>query len=250
MRAIARIERFFERLVERPSARLFRTKVRPIHVLRRIERAMEADRRFVGGREIVPDQYRVRLNPGDLAALGGLESVAEDLASGALRFARSHGYTLRERPRVELHAEAAIRTGEIEVSDAFSPPLAAAALAHGGDVGTRMFEIPVVRSPRVELEIREPRRGPRRVEIGGEPMSIGRASDCDLVLADGRVSRYHARLRPRDGVIVLTDLGSTNGTFVNDQRIAEVVLGEGDRIRLGETQLAVERAASDAPPPA
>ncbi len=245
MRAMARLERFFERLVERPSARLFRARLQPVQILRRIERAMEAERRVAGGRNLVPDRFRVRLNPADVAALGGLETMAEDLASGALRFARGHGYSVRDRPRVSLQADPTIGPGEIAVGSAFSPPGGDRQVA-AADAGTRTFEVPVVRAPRVRLEIHEPRRAPRQLELGVQPMSIGRASDCDLVLVDGRVSRHHARLRPRDGVIVLTDLGSTNGTFVNDQRIAEVVLGEGDRIQVGETQLLVQRAAGDA----
>ena len=44
VRAMSRVERFFERLVERPSARLFKTRLQPIQILRRIERAMEAER--------------------------------------------------------------------------------------------------------------------------------------------------------------------------------------------------------------
>jgi pSer/pThr/pTyr-binding forkhead associated (FHA) protein len=63
------------------------------------------------------------------------------------------------------------------------------------------------------------------------------------VLRDSRVSRRHARLAARDGVLVLTDLGSTNGTRVNGHRITEVVLGEGDRIAIGETVMVVEAAS-------
>ncbi|NJD28834.1 MAG: DUF2662 domain-containing protein, partial [Chloroflexi bacterium] len=237
----------FERLVERPSARLFRTRLRPTHVLRRVERAMEADRRISQGRDLVPDRFRVRLNPADLEALGPLDAVAAELASGALRFARAHGFTVRERPRVALHADPAIESGEVAVAVAFSPPVRPGPQAAGDDAGTRIFDVPVVRAPRIRLAVREPGRPPRDVALGAEPMSVGRAPDCDLVLADARVSRHHARLGPRDGVIVLSDLGSTNGTYVNDQRVTEVVLGEGDRIQLGNTQLAVERAPDDAP---
>ena len=59
-------------------------------------------------------------------------------------------------------------------------------------------------------------------------MRIGRAPECELVLKDNRVSRRHARLAARDGVLILTDLGSTNGTRVNGNRVTEVVLGAGD----------------------
>ncbi len=86
----------------------------------------------------------------------------------------------------------------------------------------------------------------RRIPMTGAPMRIGRAPECELVLKDNRVSRRHARLAARDGVLVLTDLGSTNGTRVNGNRVTEVVLGAGDRIQIGETSLVVETTGAEA----
>jgi pSer/pThr/pTyr-binding forkhead associated (FHA) protein len=81
------------------------------------------------------------------------------------------------------------------------------------------------------------------VSLDGAPIRIGRAPDNDLVLADDRISRHHARIQGRGGVLVLTDLDSTNGSFVNGRRAQEVVLGDGDRLQFGRTVLSVERAA-------
>jgi hypothetical protein len=239
---MSRVERFFERLVERPSARLFGTRLQPIQVLRRIERAMEAERGAGGRSGLVPDQFTVRLNPDDLAGLTQAEEVAGELASGALRFARAHGYALRERPRVTLRADAMLRPGETEVEAAVS---AAAEPANAGDAvesGTRVFEVPVVDAPDVVLEIREPNRAMRRIPVSGAPIRIGRAPECELVLKDSRVSRRHARLHARNGMLVLTDLGSTNGTRVNGHRVTELVLGAGDRIMIGDTSVVIEAA--------
>jgi hypothetical protein len=242
---MSRVERFFERLVERPTARLFGTRLQPIQVLRRIERAMEAERGAGGRSGLVPDQFTVRLNPDDLAGLTQAEEVAAELASGALRFARAHGYALRERPRVTLHADAMLRPGETEVEAAVSPaPGAAEADDDAAESGTRVFEVPVVRAPDVVLDIREPGRAPRRIPVSGAPIRIGRAPECELVLKDSRVSRRHARLHARNGVLVLTDLGSTNGTRVNGHRVTELVLGEGDRIEIGDTKVVIEAAAA------
>ena len=82
--------------------------------------------------------------------------------------------------------------------------------------------------------------------FSGAPIRIGRAPECELVLRDSRVSRRHARLFARDGVLILTDLGSTNGTLVNGNRITEVALGAGDRIQIGESSLVVEAAPTGA----
>src|SRR5688572_24726834 len=62
---------------------------------------------------------------------------------------------------------------------------------------------------------------------------IGRASDLDMVLVEDMVSRKHAKLSTTGGQVMLQDLGSTNGTFVNGEKIKKVTLKEGDRILIG-----------------
>ena len=66
---------------------------------------------------------------------------------------------------------------------------------------------------------------------------LGRGTDCDLRLVDPGVSRHHAELRVEDGEVVLVDLGSTNGTFVNGQPVRRVLLTDGTRVTLGRTTL-------------
>ena len=239
---MSRVERFIERLVERPSARLFRTRLQPIQVLRRIERAMEAGRHAEGTRGLVPDKFTVRLNPDDLAALIPAEAVASELASGALTFARAHAYALRDRPRVTLQPDPTLRPGEAEVDAGISPAAEAVVSVEHVSSGTRVFEVPIVRAPEVVIEVREPGRAARRIPLSGAPIRIGRAPECELVLKDSQVSRKHARLHAREGLLVLTDLGSTNGTRVNGHRVTELVLGAGDRIQIGDTSLVVEAA--------
>lgn len=246
VRAMSRVERFIERLVERPSARLFRTRLQPIQVLRRIERVMEAGRGADGRRGLVPDRFTVRLHPDDLATLMPAEAVASELASGALSFARAHGYALRDRPRVTLQPDSTLRPGEAEVDAEVSPTVEAVISDEHADGGTRVFEVPVVRAPDVVIEVREPGRAARRIPVSGAPIRIGRAPECELVLKDSRVSRRHARLHARDGVLVLTDLGSSNGTRVNGHRVTELVLGAGDRIQIGDTNMVVEAAPAEA----
>jgi len=65
-------------------------------------------------------------------------------------------------------------------------------------------------------------------------MLIGRASDCDLVLSGPQVSRRHAAIEPSGAAYRLLDLGSANGTFLNDARISQGELHDGDRIQIQE----------------
>jgi hypothetical protein len=249
---MARVERFIERLVERPTARVFGTRLQPVQVLRRIEREMEGARRRVGDRDLAPDRFIVRLAPTDLVGLGSPDGVAGRLASASLAFARTRGLLLRQRPTVVLESDPRLERGDVEVETAFSPPVAPAAEpndaeGHGGPAGTRVFEVPAVLAPAASLEIVEPGRSGRRCELGSGPTMIGRSSDCDVVLADAHASRRHARLEVRGGVLVLADLGSTNGTRVNGHRVREVVLGVGDRIEIGQTVLRVVEHEPTAP---
>ncbi|NWF64129.1 MAG: FHA domain-containing protein [Chloroflexi bacterium] len=71
--------------------------------------------------------------------------------------------------------------------------------------------------------------------LEGEQLTIGRDSTNGVAINDAEVSRKHARLMFQGGKFVLEDLGSTNGTFVNGQRLAgPVVLKPGDVVSLGE----------------
>ena len=71
----------------------------------------------------------------------------------------------------------------------------------------------------------------------GRPTVLGRSRACDVVLADDSVSRRHAMLVREGGRVVLTDLGSTNGTLVNGRWVTQAEVRPGDRVRLGGVDL-------------
>ena len=70
---------------------------------------------------------------------------------------------------------------------------------------------------------------------------IGRLAESDIVLDDPGASRRHAEVRRQDGEFVIADLGSTNGTMVNESTVGERTLEEGDRITIGKTVLEFRR---------
>ncbi|GMV16835.1 MAG: DUF4388 domain-containing protein [Polyangiaceae bacterium] len=73
----------------------------------------------------------------------------------------------------------------------------------------------------------------------GRQIVIGRSSDLDMVLVEEMVSRRHAQISMNGGVISIEDLGSTNGTFVNGEKIQRATLREGDRVLVGTSILKV-----------
>ncbi len=76
-----------------------------------------------------------------------------------------------------------------------------------------------------------------RVQLGETRLMIGRGTTCELILDADSVSRQHACVEWSDGQHRLVDKGSTNGTFVNHQRIGERVLHDGDQIQIGKALL-------------
>jgi hypothetical protein len=264
---LAAIERFFERIFERPAVLLFRTRLQPVQLQRRLERAMESEQRHGADRTYVPNRYRVRLHPDDLGAFRSYQhSLEEEVAEALLARAHARGYTLLERPRVTLHGDGSVPRGEVAIESEVLDPLHVRPAPPGfrrvtdeevdagqetdgvpdGESGgrrvdrTAVFAVPRVETPRISIVVRSPGRAPQRLTLAGGSASVGRASDNEIVLVDERVSRYHGRLVSRQGTLVFTDLGSTNGSYLGGARVSEIALGPGDVVQLGESSLTVE----------
>jgi pilus assembly protein CpaF len=95
----------------------------------------------------------------------------------------------------------------------------------------------------------------RRETFDKNEINVGRVQGNDLMLPKGNVSKHHARLLFRDGRFIVTDLKSTNGTYVNGRKIAQAtIVREGDKIYIGDFILRIDggqgAAEGDAPPAA
>lgn len=88
----------------------------------------------------------------------------------------------------------------------------------------------------------------RQVELTERRLTIGRHPDNDIVIANGAVSARHAAITRRGDEAVLEDLGSSNGTFVNGQRIAQAVLAPGDRAAIATYEVQFVGGAAPSEP--
>lgn len=83
------------------------------------------------------------------------------------------------------------------------------------------------------LERIEGFEGPGRIELVASPVVIGRSTSADIVLDSASLSRHHARVERRGHEVVLTDLDSRNGIFLNGLRVHSAVLRDRDTVQIG-----------------
>jgi len=88
----------------------------------------------------------------------------------------------------------------------------------------------------------------KEVPVGSRPVTIGRSPDNDLPVDNLAVSNYHAKIYFEAGRMVIEDLDSLNGTFVNDLRVERATLHDGDNIHIGKHKIKVD-TSGDAPVP-
>jgi len=276
---LAAVERFFERLFERPAARLFQPQVEAVQIQRALERVMESERRVQARRSYVPTNFRVLLNTADAAALGGdLRVMSTELAESLRVYARAHGYVMAAQPRVDIGSSSSVPARDVR---AYAEPVNLPSngnghastnfLGHGngrradgaghapsGQMGgfdstlsppappdmvaepTVVFAAPRAMAPRAQLAVRAPGHQVTHVPVRAGTLRLGRSLDNDIVLPDDKVSRHHGQIGLRLGMLVYTDLGSTNGSFLNGSSVTEIALGPGDVLQMGSSTVTIE----------
>lgn len=239
MRPLSAFEHFLERLFERPAARLFRAAVAPATLARRVERAIDEERRAGAAGTVAPTRFEVAVDARAAAELARLPDLERDLAAAALAHARRRGYLIPEPPSVKIVATAGLEPGVAVVRVAFAEGSTSFQELAPPIEPTRIHPSAAAAAPRARLRVVGPDGVERQLSVEGHPFAIGRGDDNDLVVLDPLVSRHHARLVPRNGRLVLTDLASRNGTRVNGRAVRDAVLGAGDRIEMGGTLVEV-----------
>jgi hypothetical protein len=214
---LQQFEERLERLVEGTLAKPFRSNLQPVEIGRRLTREMDLHRR-VGVRGLIaPNAFVVTLSPADVERFSNfIDALSRELSDAAREHAKVEGYSFVGPVEVEVYEGSSFKAGRFSV---------VAEVREGADGGFL-----------AELVLPDG----QRLQIGAEPLVIGRLPECAVVLADTNVSRRHAEIRRVGEGVVLTDLGSTNGTRVNGTPVREQVLVSGDEVGVGTTRLIFE----------
>jgi hypothetical protein len=226
-----RLESFIEQLVEGAFGRLFSGTLQPIEVANALARALDdyqiADEH---GRRFAPNLFWVYLHPTDYESLRASQPwLPDDLARSVEELARLSDLMLPERPVVEIVASGQIPRGRVSIAAQY---IAQATAPIGATEEIAPEDIHRAIQERYRPQSYLILDGQRHIPLNRSILALGRALDNDLVVDDARVSRHHAQLRLRNGRYVIYDTGSSGGTTVNGQPVAEHELQAGDVIGL------------------
>lgn len=222
--------------VEGLFAGAFRSPVQPAEVAKALGRAMDDGRTLGVSKVYAPTSYTVALSSEDREKLGDFApTLAGELATFLVGHASEHGYDLVARPQVAFVVHADLKLGRFRVSAQMTSPPA------------ENTHIPEPSLPEVS-----PTPAPRGFEalatvtvsdvqhdvaLKGDRVDIGRLAESGIRLSDVNVSRAHATF-VREGIgWAIQDLDSTNGTFLNGERVERESLKDGDKIQVGATEL-------------
>lgn len=216
---LQQFEQRLERLVEGAFTKAFRSDLQPVEIGRRLTREMDLLRRVGVNGLIAPNVFVIELANEDAYRFERFSEVlARELADAGREHARVEGYSFVGPVEVELRRSARLRPGRYNVYADFvegpgGVPAGVLVLADG-----------------------------TRVEIGEEPVVIGRLPECTIAVGDPNVSRRHAEIRRVDGgpAVAVWDLQSTNGTRVNGVPVQSQVLAHGDEVTVGTTVIRYE----------
>jgi hypothetical protein len=229
MGVLRNFETRLERGIEGFFKAAFRSGLQPIEIAKRILREMEAGK-TVGVKEIwVPNRYTLSVSPADRERFTSMEgALIRELETVVTDGARENGYGLVARPEVIFETDDGLKRGDLivsaELSEAPGPASAPETAGAGSSPGARL----VVQEAGEEWPITD-----RAV--------IGRLSGSEVEIQDPGASRRHAEIRRDGDEYLVVDLGSTNGTLLNDAPVSEATLEDGDRITIGRTVLEFRR---------
>lgn len=239
------------------------TRLQPVEIAKELVKAMLKNKQVSISQVYVPNIYRVYLHPDDWGPLASFGDVfLIELSKYLFTEAERNGYTFLSKPAIELHADETVSPREMIVEIDFDDSIFVdwgeeeneneAVNESNWRESTTIFRELVKTNSLAQdmagrnsdyfLEIIEGADVGLTFALQKGDIFVGRHAQCDLVLHDLEVSRRHLKITSEDNGWWLDDLGSTNGSFVNGQRITHQMTAPGDRIQIGQSILVIKKS--------
>lgn len=221
MGLLDRFEQRVDRAVNGAFAKAFKSELQPVEIAAELQREMDSRAAVVSrARTVVPNVYTVHVSQADFERLEVYaEPLLAEFAVMIRDYAQQQQYSFLGSVTVSMQPAADRPQGTVDVLSE----------ARVDQEVTPSAAPPAGSAPRLEGA-----RGSYR--LTGSVTRIGRGADSDIRIEDPGVSRHHAEIRIGSDVI-LTDLDSTNGTYVNGLLVGEQPLRDGAVITIGSTNL-------------
>ncbi len=223
MGILDKFEKGVERAVNSAFAKVSKGEVKPVEIASALRREVD-DRAAVVGRDrtVVPNEFTVELSTADLERVDawGAETLADELAANVTDHATRQRYAFVGPVTVSFLEDAELETGRFQVRSATVRGAVAPA--------TSVSASP--RHPMVDID-------GQRYLLTGPVTVIGRGSDADIIVDDPGVSRRHLEIRVTADGVIASDLGSTNGLYVEGHQVPAATLVDGNTLTIGRTQI-------------
>ncbi|MBV8489688.1 MAG: DUF3662 domain-containing protein [Candidatus Eremiobacteraeota bacterium] len=231
MSLFEKIEQACAAFIERSFARTFPSDLEPTQIARKLVSTMEARTRGDEGHLIAPGSYIVNVSPSDFERLEDHQAYLEREWAELLRdLAGRVGIRFLDGgPSVQMNSRESIPAGAVDITVLDEATIAIDLGAAASPKSLKRFHLRMIRGV--------PAYGVYYVEGRAR---IGRSEESDVFLVDPSVSRTHAVVEVDGMEPVVRDLGSTNGTFVNGERIEARPLRDGDELMFGNTKMRFE----------
>lgn len=230
MSVFDRFEQNVKKVVDGAFSKAFKARIKPVDIASALrnaadDKAESLDRQ----RTITANVYTVHLAPSDFDEITqtyGAQSLAQELATGLQAHIHSQNYIVPGPVTVELAINNDQKTHTLRVSctSKSSEP--------------EQVEDSSLQYPMIDVD-------GQRYLLTRQTTVLGRGSEADIVVADQGVSRRHLELQiTADGAVIASDLGSTNGTFVEGHQVPAATLVDGNTLTIGRTKITFWQAYS------
>ncbi|MCL2424269.1 MAG: DUF3662 and FHA domain-containing protein [Micrococcales bacterium] len=216
-------ENAVDRAVNTAFSKVFPSELKPVQLVSALRREMDNQAAALDkNRTVAPNEFTIELSTPDFDRLEqwGAETLADEFATNVTEHAASQRYAFVGPVTVRFSEDPKMDTGSFSVTSA----------SVRGAVAPVTSNAPSAKHPLIDID-------GQRYLLTGPVTVIGRGSESDIIVDDAGVSRRHLEIKVTPNGVVASDMGSTNGMYVEGNKVPAATLLDGNTITIGRTRI-------------